>query len=224
MSLVIYNINVFNQLFLFILIFSYLIYILVFLDWRKMGYFKRIFISILVLLLVLVLIYIVSYVRFDKVKEVGGKQIKLDNKNVFSGNSKANRSLNDIVGYLTIDKIEVKKDMVKNGVTEDILSKSIGHFSNTAIFNGNVCLAAHNYGIRGSNLFKDLDKLRIGDKIIYVTEFGRREYKVIEVKEISSRDFSVLENSSANMLTLITCINNKKDSRLCVKALQLKEE
>lgn len=130
----------------------------------------------------------------------------------------------DIVGYLTIDKIGIRNQIVKEGTNDSVLKNNIGHFSNTSRFNGNVCLAGHNYSIKESNLFRDLKDLDIGDVIVYKTEYGTRKYSIYKIDEIKSTNFKVLDNTTENIITLITCIGLRKDVRLCIKAIKIEEE
>ena len=46
--------------------------------------------------------------------------------------------------------------------------------------------------------------------------FGQYIYKVAEIKEVEETDLSMLEQTSSDKLTLITCIKGKKKLRLCV--------
>ena len=48
----------------------------------------------------------------------------------------------------------------------------------------------------------------------------KRKYIVDTKKEILETDWSNLEGTSDNRLTLITCIKNKVNQRLCVQAVQ----
>ena len=50
----------------------------------------------------------------------------------------------------------------------------------------------------------------------YNHSFGTYIYKVSEIKEIEETDFSVLEPTTNDKLTLITCIKGQKKLRLCV--------
>ena len=56
--------------------------------------------------------------------------------------------------------------------------------------------------------------------IVYTTKYGERKYIVDTKKEILETDWSNLEGTSDNRLTLITCIKNKVNQRLCVQAVQ----
>ena len=60
-----------------------------------------------------------------------------------------------------------------------------------------------------------------GDKIKYVSFLGTKEYIVDNIVEISETDWSLLQDTEDNKLTLITCIKNKPFSRLCVQATEV---
>ena len=106
------------------------------------------------------------------------------------------------------------------GTSLDTLAKGVGHFENSSYLNGNVCLAGHNSGTnkQGEDIgfFKRLNELEVGDKVKYHHAFGEYIYKVSEIKEIEETDFSVLEPSTTDKLTLITCVKGQKKLRLCV--------
>lgn len=120
------------------------------------------------------------------------------------------------LGILKIEKINMK-GLVKEGSTSDILQNYIGHIENTPKYDGNICLAAHNRGNTYS-YFAKLNQLSEGDEIKYQTIFGESYFSVNQIKEINENDWSMLEDSDENKLTLITCIKNKSSSRLCVQA------
>lgn len=125
----------------------------------------------------------------------------------------------DIIGKIIIPKINVEAP-IKEGTTQEVLKEAVGHFSNTNYWNGNVALASHNRGTY-AHYFENINKLNINDEIIYQTKAGTRKYKVVNIKEIQEDDLSVLNNTNNNCITLITCIKNKKEMRLCVKASEI---
>ncbi len=124
----------------------------------------------------------------------------------------------DILGSLIIEKINLVGE-IKEGSSNEVLKDYIGHIEETSKYDGNVGLAAHNRGNEYS-YFARINELELGDEIIYQTKFGERKYKVINKKEILETDWSLLENTKENKLTLITCIRNKVNQRLCVQAVQ----
>ena len=125
---------------------------------------------------------------------------------------------NNLIGKIMIPKINIEAP-IKEGTSQEILKEAVGHFSSTNYWNGNVCLASHNRGSY-AHYFSKLNRLKNGDEIIYQTKLGTRIYKVSQIKEISEQDVSVLNETSENTITLITCITNKQNKRLCVKAIE----
>lgn len=108
---------------------------------------------------------------------------------------------------------------IYQGTDSKTLAKGVGHFEDTSIWNGNVCLAAHNRG--ANSYFGQIHTLDIGDKIILTTKLGTRTYKVTDVSKVSETDRSGLADSGENMLTLYTCVRNQRDQRWCVTAAEV---
>lgn len=125
----------------------------------------------------------------------------------------------DVLGILTIEKIGLNAT-TKEGSSNEVLQEYIGHIESTPIYDGNIGLAAHNRGNQYS-YFARINELEIGDIITYQTKFFTRQYKVDNIQTIFEDDWSLLENTKENRITLITCIANKKNQRLCVSAEEL---
>lgn len=126
----------------------------------------------------------------------------------------------DNIGTLTIPTIFLNKAPIKEGTELTTLGEAIGHFTSTNIYDGNVGLASHNRG-SNANYFANINKLRKGDVIYYQTIYGTRKYSVETVTEISETDFSYLGQTDNNRLTLITCVKNQPEKRLCIQAIQV---
>lgn len=109
---------------------------------------------------------------------------------------------------------------IKTGTTQDILATAVGHFEGNPKWNGNVALAGHNRGYN-CNFFEHIKELKEGDKIIYYTNKGKREYKVVLNKIIKQTDWSYVENTDDNRITLITCVENMFEYRRCVQAVEI---
>ena len=126
---------------------------------------------------------------------------------------------NEVIGTLEIPKLELSAP-IKEGIEQEILANSIGHFNNSSIWDGNVCLASHNRGDSVKHYFDRINELVNGDKIIYKTKLGERSYQVIQTKEIENTDWSITENKTKdkNTITLVTCITNHPEKRFCVIA------
>ncbi len=126
--------------------------------------------------------------------------------------------------YKTNWRIEIPKiglvAPIKDGTTQDVLASAIGHFPESNTYRGNVALAGHNRGYN-CNFFENIKELKTGDKIIYYTDRGRREYKVVLNKIIHQTDWTYIEDTSDNRITLITCVENMYEYRRCVQAVEI---
>lgn len=121
-------------------------------------------------------------------------------------------------GHLGTLKIPALDLTVKiyQGTDSAALKKGAGHFEATSIWDGNVALAAHNRGV--ANHFGKIHTLDLGNTVKLTTKLGTRTYEVVSVSKISVSDTSVLNTSSENIITLITCVKNEPDYRWCVVA------
>lgn len=121
-------------------------------------------------------------------------------------------------GYLATLKIPTLGLSVKvyQGTDSDALRKGAGHFASTSIWDGNVAIAGHNRGV--NNHFGKIHTLDIGDTIKLTTKLGTRAYEVYAVYKVSVDDMSVLNDSSENIITLVTCVRDQPAYRWCVQA------
>ena len=120
-------------------------------------------------------------------------------------------------------KLEIPKiDLCANinfGTTEEVMNKYIGHFDNTSLWEGNVGLAAHNRGYP-VNYFGRLKEIQVGDEIKYTTVYGTKIYKVTNLNIIEDTDWSYLQETDDNRITLITCIENEPKYRRCIQGIE----
>lgn len=128
----------------------------------------------------------------------------------------------DEIGTLTIPDILLDNVPIRESVELSTLSETIGHFPSTSIYEGNVGLASHNSGSQG-DFFKNLKKIKIGSEIFYQTNYGTKRYVVTTKEIISEEDWSYLQETEDNRITLITCVAGQKDKRLCVQAIESSE-
>ena len=128
----------------------------------------------------------------------------------------------DEIGTLTIPDILLDNAPIRESVELSTLSETIGHFPSTSIYEGNVGLASHNSGSQG-DFFKNLKKIKIGSEIFYQTNYGTKRYVVTTKEIISEEDWSYLQETEDNRITLITCVAGQKDKRLCVQAIEYSE-
>ena len=120
------------------------------------------------------------------------------------------------IGTLKIPDLDLTVK-VYQGTDSTTLAKGAGHFESTSFFTGNTVIAAHNRGV--TNHFGKIHTLDLGDTIKLTTKLGTKTYEVYSVSKISSDDFSVLDDSRDDIITLITCVKNEPDYRWCVQAI-----
>ena len=186
-------------------------------DYKSMN--KKIFVLFIVLILIVAIGFLFSYDKKVIEQEKQNTSEQLDNtEDVEQEVTEDDGFEEDLIGSLKIEKINLN-GTVKEGSTNEILRDDIGHIEETAKYDGNVGLAAHNRENKYS-YFARINELEPGDEIVYTTKYGERKYIVDTKKEILETDWSNLEGTSDNRLTLITCIKNKVNQRLCVQAVQ----
>lgn len=127
--------------------------------------------------------------------------------------------IDENIWKLEIPKIELSAN-ISEGTEKNILDEYIGHFEETQKSNGNIGLAAHNRGYK-VNYFSRLKELENGDKIYYTYNGKKSTYIVNSKTIIEDTDWSKLENTKENILTLITCVENKPKYRRCIQAIKV---
>ena len=112
--------------------------------------------------------------------------------------------LPDVVGRLTILSANINHYVVF-GATNKKLEYGPGYILGTSLpgTGGNFAIAGHRttYGAP----FGSLDRVQVGETIIFQTNTNQYKYKIIEVKIVSPEDNYVLENYGDDRITLTTC-------------------
>lgn len=157
--------------------------------------------------------------------EINSNNINQETKeeNIENQNNTPNSTIKDknIQWKLIIPKISLEAE-ISEGTSKEIMNKYIGHFEETSKRSGNIGLAAHNRGYE-VNYFSKIKLLKEGDKIIYKFYNFESTYIVIENKIIKDTDWSCLEKTEENKITLITCVENEPEYRRCIQAIEEKE-
>lgn len=126
----------------------------------------------------------------------------------------------DSIGVLTIEKIGVSIQVYDSENTMEDMKKGASHYRTSSYWDGNICVAAH-IGNASYSYFERLKELKVGDIVEYETTLGTRRYKVDDIRTISDEDWSVIERTEENRLTMTTCIDGKDNMRLCVRATEM---
>jgi len=121
------------------------------------------------------------------------------------------------IGTLKIPSLCINMK-VWEGETDSSMAKGIAHYSTTTGWDGNVCVCGHNRGSRYSiGAIKDME---IGDTITYTTVYGTRTYEVSYIGTIASTDWSRLQATADNRITITTCLANQPEKRVVVQAIE----
>lgn len=122
------------------------------------------------------------------------------------------------IGMLKIPSLNINMK-VWEGETRASMAKGLGHYSSTSGWDGNVGICGHNRGAKYN--IGSIRNLEIGDTITYSTVYGTRTYAVILVKTISDSDWSYLQTTADNRITITTCLANQPSKRVCVQAVEV---
>ena len=161
---------------------------------------------------------IVVELNSNNINQSTEENIEIQNNQKLSTNENNTQNKNWVI---KIPKISLEAE-ISEGTSKEIMDKFVGHFEETTKISGNVGLAAHNRGY-AVNYFANIKQLKENDKIIYQYNGEQKTYSVIENKIIKDTDWSRLENTKDNRITLITCVENEPEYRRCVQAKETKE-
>ena len=125
---------------------------------------------------------------------------------------------NGRVGTLSIPKLGINFP-VFDGTDTASMNKGVGHFTSTSYWTGNVCFAGHNRGALYN--IGSIKNLTVGDVISYTTVLGTRNYSVVSREYIAGTDWTRLMPTTDNRLTLITCLADRPELRVCVQAVEI---
>ena len=138
-----------------------------------------------------------------------------DNKIITPNNTKEKTRWKVIIPAISLEAD------ISEGTGKEVMDEFVGHFEETAKINGNIGLAAHNRGYK-VNYFSNLKKVKEDDEIIYQYQDYKKTYVVTKNIVIKDIDWSYLQNTKENKITLITCIENEPNYRRCVQGIEKK--
>ena len=101
-------------------------------------------------------------------------------------NSALNASGDGMMGYIDIDKIQVKLP-IYHGVSGGVLSHAVGHIEGSSLPVGGEsthCVLSAHRGLPSAKLFTDLDKLEIGDTFRITVLDRAMIYDVDQIKTV----------------------------------------
>jgi sortase A len=115
--------------------------------------------------------------------------------------SKFDPKPNDVVGMLEIPKLEAELPIIE-GTDEEMLERGVGHYSGTAfpMDNEQILLSGHR-----DTVFRDFDKLSVGDHFIVKLPYGSFEYEIKITDIVDKDDTSVIRSMGTEVLVISTC-------------------
>lgn len=199
---------------------------------------KRIINIFFIIVIFVVIFYGVSELYKEKKQEKDNnyqvKRLIIDEYENFSNNSiNENNELENkeypkekieekYKGYDVLAKLEISKINLETYVinfSENALNVSVTKFwGNNPNEIGNFCIAGHNF--KNKNMFHNLKKLEVGDKLILKdNSVGCVEYEIYNIYTVVPEDVSCLSQNTNGKkeITLITCTNDSK-KRIIIKA------
>ena len=114
----------------------------------------------------------------------------------------------NIIGYLTIPRMEIELPIYL-GANKENMTRGAAHLTETSIpiggNNTNAVIAAHR-GMSTAAMFRNIEKLEIGDAVYITNYWEKLTYRVCEIAIINPSDVeSVLIQEDRDMVTLLTC-------------------
>lgn len=161
---------------------------------------------------------IVNTNEIAKSSENTGNNINNNTNQVTKQNKEVTTKKEEIEWKIEIKAISLSAKIAE-GTTDQVMNKYVGHFKETQKKNGNIGLAAHNRGYP-VNYFQNLKKLKMGDEINYTYGKFKKTYIVDKIEIIEDTDWSALENTDENRITLITCVENEPNYRRCIQGIE----
>ncbi|MGL5315549.1 MAG: class D sortase [Peptostreptococcaceae bacterium] len=128
-------------------------------------------------------------------------------------------NIGDEMALIDIPSIGLSSVII-HGIENKYLNHYVCHFENTTMPGeyGNFALAGHS-SYRYNEVFNNLHKANIGDKINIKTINEEFTYVITEIFETDPENIEVLnQNNDIKEMTIVTCSNAGKD-RLIVKAI-----
>ena len=164
-----------------------------------------------------------------QIEEINQDHIDADSEKVEKANTKEYPKVEiekTYKGYHVCAKLEIPAISLVTNVLKNYSTSAL-NVSVTKFWGvepnqiGNFCVAGHNF--KNRNMFRNLKKLNIGDRLFVTDEkIGKVEYEIFDIDNVFPEDTSCLTSSIAGEreVTLITCTTDSKQ-RIIVKAKEV---
>lgn len=179
----------------------------------------------IITLIITILIFIqtnyitLKIISFGEIQNSNKQFIQVEKSQITEQNQQAKLALEETNWNLIIPKINVNAE-IREGTGQDILMNYVGHFTATPKKEGNIGLIGNNSG-GVNNYFENLETLVENDVILYQCGDIQKQYKVVSNIIIQDTDWSYLQNSEEDKITLITGAKTTENERRCVQAIKI---
>lgn len=179
----------------------------------------------IITLIITILIFIqVNYITlkiisFIEIQNSNKQFIQVEKSQTTEQNQQTKLAIEETKWNLIIPKINVNAE-IREGTTQDILKNYVGHFSATPKKEGNIGLIGNNSG-GVNNYFENLETLIEDDVILYQCGDIQKQYKVVANIIIQDTDWTYLQNSEEDKITLITGAKTTENERRCIQAIKI---
>lgn len=128
-------------------------------------------------------------------------QLPLDEESIEEKRAKFKPEDHEVIGILEIPKIEARLPIIE-GTEAEMLAKGVGHYKTTAFPTDDeqILLSGHR-----DTVFRNFDKLEIGDRFIVELPYGTFEYEMRETEIVDENDTTVIRPMGEEVLTVTTC-------------------
>ena len=165
------------------------------------------------LLIIIGSLILITYSKYVDNKALASFEEKIENNEVLTEINPG-----DEIGIIEIESVNLKNVIVES-TANAYLKYHVCHFEESAMPGeyGNFALAGHSSTYYYNQVFNEVHKVKVGDKIKITTVNDEFIYTIIDTKVVESDEIEVLnQDMSKKEITLVTCTNGGKQ-RFIVK-------
>lgn len=165
------------------------------------------------LLIIIGSLTLITYSKYIDKKALASFEEKIENNEVISEVNPG-----DEIGIIEIESVNLKNVIIES-IDNKYLRHHVTHFEESAMpgEDGNFALAGHSSTYYTNQVFNEVHKVKVGDKIKITTINDEFVYTITETKVVESDEIDVLDQDmSKKEITLVTCTSGGKQ-RFIVK-------
>lgn len=165
------------------------------------------------LLIIIGSLILIAYSKYVDNKALASFEEKIENKEILTEINPG-----DEIGIIEIESVNLKNVIVES-TDNEYLKYHVCHFEESVMPGeyGNFALAGHSSTYYYNQVFNEVHKVKLGDKIKITTIDNEFVYTITETKVVESDEIEVLDQDmSKKEITLVTCTNGGKQ-RFIVK-------